>query len=451
MHIRIDGTLDYHQQKQHLAHAFSVPAGTTKLNIQFDYAPKYSEGQTFRNDLSLTVFDPEGARGARHNNDDRNLVITETWATPGYLPGALQTGTWTAWIDTHRVLPPDTVHYWFEIELSSEPVEAKAPFVKAATAPRGKGWYRGDLHGHTLHSDGRWDVPDLAQYARDYQLDFVTLSDHNTISGVAQLESLGGDDLLMIGGMELTTYYGHALALGVRRWIEWRVDINNATMPELAERAQAEGATFIIAHPKSEGDPNCTGCDWNYPDMIPGNARCVEIWNSAWDSGRQNEDGLQLWYEWLNRGYRMVGTRGTDIHGPLDYTNVGFNIVYADELSEAAILSAIRQGHLYISTKPKLDFRAQGDDGSTGMVGDMVGGQTVQVRLTWEYATEGDHLRWVVNGEVVEETPIASAGKGEWTLNAAEARWCLVEIRGANGEMHAITNPVFLGGATDWK
>jgi hypothetical protein len=449
MHIRIDGTLDYRQQKQHLPFPFYVPTGTTKVSIQFDYAPKYSEEKTFRNDLSLTVFDPERGRGARHNNDDRNLVITETWATPGYLPGALQAGTWTAWIDTHRVLPPNTIHYWFEIEISSKAVEAKEPYVRAATAPRGKGWYRGDLHGHTIHSDGRWDVPDLAQYARDYQLDFVTLSDHNTVSGVAQLDSLGGDDLLTIGGMELTTYYGHALALGVRHWIEWRVGINDATMPELANKARDEDATFIIAHPMSMGDPYCTGCDWGYPDMMPGNARCVEIWNSAWDSSRENEHSLQLWYQWLNRGYRMIGTRGSDIHGALDYTNVGFNMVYADELSETAILRAIRQGHLYVSAQPKLDLQAQGDDGSTGMIGDLVGGQSVQVSLVWENAADGDHLRWIVNGAVVEEVPIAAAGKRDWTLDSREARWCVVEIRSANGEMHAVTNPIFLGG--NWK
>lgn len=454
MHIRIDGTLDHAQQKQHLPFPFHVPAGTTKLSIQFDYAPKFSEGKTFRNDLSLTVFDPERARGARHNNDDRNLMITETWATAGYLPGALPAGTWTAWIDTHRVLPPDTIHYWFDIELSSDLVEPKAPYVKQPTAPRGKGWYRGDLHGHTIHSDARWDVPDLAQYARDYKLDFVTLSDHNTVSGVAQLDSLAGDDLLTIGAMELTTYYGHALALGVRHWIEWRTDVDEKgterpTMPERVTQARAEGATFVIAHPKSMGDPYCTGCDWSYPDMMPGNARIVEVWNSAWDSNRNNEQSLQVWYDWMNKGYRMVGTRGTDIHGPLEYTNVGFNIVYADELSETAILSAIRQGHLYISAQPTLDLQAHGDDGSVGMVGDLVGGQTVRVNLAWSNVAAGDHLRWLVNGAIVEDVAIAAAGTREWTLNADEARWAVVEIHGANGEMHAVTNPVFLG--ENWK
>ncbi|MEO8393321.1 MAG: phosphotransferase, partial [Chloroflexota bacterium] len=204
MKIRIDGTLDTRQNKQHIAHAFSVPEGTTRLAINFDYEPKVSEGQAEGNALSLTLFDPERSRGARHNNRERDLTITAYAATPGYTPGALQPGIWTVWIDTHRVMPPDTIRYFFEIELSSEPVEVVELWKKGSTAPRVAGWYRGDLHGHTFHSDGRWDVPDLVQYARHNKLDFVTLSDHNTVSGLAQLDSFRSDDLLTMGGMELT-------------------------------------------------------------------------------------------------------------------------------------------------------------------------------------------------------------------------------------------------------
>ena len=127
MRIRIDGTLDYRQQKQHIPFAFTVPAGATKLSIRFDYEPKVSQGQSYRNDLSLTLFDPQGARGARHNNQDRNLIITAATATPGYQPGELQPGTWTVWIDTHRILPPDVIAYWFEIEISSDPVARRMP------------------------------------------------------------------------------------------------------------------------------------------------------------------------------------------------------------------------------------------------------------------------------------------------------------------------------------
>ncbi len=443
MRTHIDGTLDYTQNKRHIAHAFSVPPGTTRLTIHFDYSPKQSQEQAVRNDLSLTVFDPLSCRGARHNNQDRDLTITARSATPGYLPG-IEPGAWTAWIDTHRVLPPDTIHYTFDIETSSDPiVENDLSWTAGTTAPRGQGWYRGDLHGHTLHSDGRWDVPDLIQYARDYGLDFVTLSDHNTVSGLRQFDSLRSDDLLTIGGMEMTTYYGHALALGLREWVEWRIGVDGLTMPELADRARQAGATFIIAHPLSVGDPYCTGCDWGYADMLPGNARIVEIWNSAWETDGHNERALQLWYRWLNAGYRMTATRGSDIHEPLNYTNVAFNVVYADELSEEAILRAIRQGHLYISAGPRLDLTARDSDGGAVMVGDRVTSDRAEVALAWEACSVGEHLRLIVDGVALEEIPVEERGSRTWVLSHT-ARWCVVEIRRADGELRAVTNPLYL-------
>ena len=82
-HIRIDSTLDYRLNKQHLPFAFTMPPGATVLSIRFDYEPKQSQGQEVGNDLSLTLFDPESARGARHNNRQRDLRITAHSATVG--------------------------------------------------------------------------------------------------------------------------------------------------------------------------------------------------------------------------------------------------------------------------------------------------------------------------------------------------------------------------------
>jgi len=121
---------------------FHGSEGASKLTIHFDYEPKISQDQEQDNALSLTLFDPSESRGARHNNQDRDLTITAYSATSGYTPGALQPGVWTVWIDTHRVMPPDTISYFFEIEISSEPVEVIAAWQPGTTAPRGAGWYR---------------------------------------------------------------------------------------------------------------------------------------------------------------------------------------------------------------------------------------------------------------------------------------------------------------------
>lgn len=451
MQQNFEGILTTHDAKQHLAHTFEMPVGATKLFIKLEYNPHRSTGQPYDNMLSLTLFDPESCRGARHNNPDQSLVITEYSATPGYTPGTLQAGTWTVFIDTHRILPPDELHYTVDVDISDEPLhETKVQWLKKSVKARGQGWYHGDLHGHTLHSDAAWDVPDFVQYARNYELDFVTLTDHNTVSGLTQLDSFAEDDLLTVGGSELTTYCGHALALGVRTWQEWRVGVNNITMPEIATHVKEKGGVFVIAHPKSAGDPECTGCDWHYPDMLPGKARHVEIWNGPWAGDSGNETALELWYQWLNEGYRMTATAGTDSHGPMRDPNPSFNYVYAKDLTEYDILNAIQQGHLYLSSGPTLDVMVRNRWLEYATMGDVIAGEDVTLSFYWSGCNQGDTLELIINGGVFDERVLGERGLLEWRL-PQHTRWSVVEVRDKAGNMRAVTNPIFIGSENDWR
>ena len=63
-------------------------------------------------------------------------------------------------------------------------------------ADRRAGWYLGDLHAHSVHSDGAWEVTDLVAAARTRGLDFATLTDHNTASGLAEMERCAGAGVL---------------------------------------------------------------------------------------------------------------------------------------------------------------------------------------------------------------------------------------------------------------
>ncbi|MDW8101240.1 MAG: CehA/McbA family metallohydrolase, partial [Anaerolineae bacterium] len=170
--------------------------------------------------------------------------------TPGYLPGPLQAGVWDAVIDTHMVAPGMPCRYTLDIWTTDEPVAEPAPSpAPPSVKALGRGWYRGDLHAHTIHSDGEWDVLDLLAAARARSLDFVTLTDHNTISQLRNIDALTTDDLLVMSGMELTTFWGHALSLGTRRWIDWRIRPGERSMLQIAADIEKEGGLFVIAHP----------------------------------------------------------------------------------------------------------------------------------------------------------------------------------------------------------
>ena len=92
---------------------------------------------------------------------------------------------------------------------------------------------------------------------------------------------------------------------------------------------------------------------------------------------------------------------------------------------------SLRFGNLYLSAQPRLELTAQGDDGSFGMMGDVVSGQTVKAKLAWCDCRDGERLRFVVDNEVIDEAPLPESGQRDWMLNTSAARWCTVEVRGA--------------------
>jgi len=307
------------------------------------------------------------------------------------------------------------------------------------------GWYRGDLHTHSDHSDAHdFPVADLLRLARNAGLDFVFLTDHNTVSGLPEMDAATDETLLAAGGIELTTYWGHALCLGARAWVDWRMRPSTGDMARVAAATYAQGQVFVIAHPQADGEPGCTGCSWRFGEMMPGDARVVEVWNGPWGCDSNNEKALALWYDWLNQGLRLAATAGSDAHGSRDYASgPGFNVIYAEALSEAALLEGVLAGRLYLSSGPQLTFQARSDDGATWMLGDSVT-RPATFEVRWRDCPPDAEVRVIVNGRLLVAVPAGVEGAHPWALTPDEADWVTVEIRDKSGAMLAVTNPIFL-------
>lgn len=446
------GKLGIGDMQRHIPHQFEVPPGTTQIDIRFDFTPRHPGIGPRGHEISLSLFDPETCRGARHNNADQTICLTHTTASLGYTPGPITPGTWSVNIDTHRILPPGDVTYALEVDLSAAPVEAAADhFPPAQTDPREPGWFRGDLHGHSHHSDAPWSVRDFTDYARSIGLDFVTLSDHNTVSGLPEARMLAGDDLLVIGGMELSTFWGHALAFGNDAWVDWRVQ-DGQTMRDVAAAHEAQGATFIIAHPMNVGHPYCSGCLWQYIEMMPGPAKLVEVWNSGWSGSSNNDMGLQLFYGWISAGRKLALTAGSDVHGPFRGQRPGYNHVYAEGLTEGAILKAVRQGRNYLSSGPHIRLVAETTGEEDAMMGDVLASHTASLKLEWWDCPENSEVRILRKGpsedcvEVVTRISPSTSGAHEARFEArGDWDWVTVEIRDETNALHAVANPIFFG------
>ncbi|MEF2071135.1 CehA/McbA family metallohydrolase [Consotaella aegiceratis] len=452
MTIVFEGRLTLDAMATHQPHSFMVPAGVRTLKARFTHEPKHPGVGDIPHQLSISVYGPNGARGTRHNNADQSPIISQDWASPGYLPGPIEAGDWTVEIDVHRVLAPGSVAYRIDVEWSDEaPCSEAEPAIAAVKGNRrrGPGWYQGDLHGHTLHSDGGLSVADYLELALERGHDFVALTDHNTVSGLAELAARAGERITILGGEELTTFHGHALVLGTREWSEWRVK-DGSTMSGLADKITADEKLFVIAHPKAEGHPFCTGCRWAYADVFPGPVRHVEIWNGPWHTNDlRNELAVRLFYRWLNAGYRMRATTGTDTHRRRPATDrLAVLMVRAQDNTEAEILQAIRSGHCYVTSGPRMEVSAVSESGETCSMGDLMAAGAATLACSVSRVTNGGgafRLRLIHNALEVESWPVAGSAKVEVAFTTKDGDWFVFELRDAAGELHALTNPVFIG------
>ena len=86
-------------------------------------------------------------------------------------------------------------------------------------------------------------------------LNFVALTDHNTISQNLHVEEYESSDFLLIPAEEVTTYYGHANVWGNRKWIDFRRR-SMEDFQELIDEVHSQGLLFSINHPEDMDFPD---------------------------------------------------------------------------------------------------------------------------------------------------------------------------------------------------
>ncbi|MBM4465173.1 MAG: phosphoesterase [Chloroflexi bacterium] len=453
---------------------FEVPPGVGRLTVRYTYTHRVSAALPggSGNVVDIGVFDPRGAavlqgHGFRgwSGSDRSQFTIGLADATPGYLPGPIYPGTWHIILGLYHILPQGC-HYHVGITLSEEQGGRGAEEQGSKGAgEQGRGgavccgprWYRGDLQSHTYHSDGTGSVADLAAAARAQRLDFVAVTDHNTVSHWAHLAAAGGDDLLLIPGQEITTYYGHANAWGARGWQEFRCR-DDATMARIIDAVHASGGLFSVNHPKDNGPA------WEYSPDLPFD--CVEVWQGLWAAN--NWQSVDFWDSLLRQGRRVVAVGGSDKHvapftGQLSFYDLGMPTtwVYAEELSTAGILAGIRAGHVFISAEPQgPELYLAADGVYEGTMGDEVviaNGRPVMLRAQ-VVGGRGLVLR-IVSGEGVKSVAVEGDDfTHRWQARPQDDtfyRLELVEPSGGRVERdaaatvrRALTNPIYVTIAT---
>ena len=418
--------------------------------------------------------------------------------TRGFRPGPIAPGRWAVELGVAAVvsqLEGDSdgrVAWRVEIELSEEdPGEPYEP-VPYPRRPvnREAGWYAGDMHVHGEHSAlGDATMTELLDFAfgprpEGAGLDWITLSDYVSGSSWAEIGRYQPryPGKLIVRSAEVITYRGHLNSHANATNMDYRTGplhergddgtltkVRDATPPSATfERIHQAGGFTQINHPtifpsNVPGFANlCRGCPWDYSDEETAYS-LVDAWEvhtgpTGPDEPPANNPftstAIERWDELRRAGHRITAVAVSDSHNagrtpnPVTQAPIGrgTTVVYAEELSERGIQSAIELGHAFVklraSDEPDLRLEAVTADGVDAMMGDPLAAADAKFTAT---VLGGRDRRLIVmrDGEQMASQNVTSddftyefeaSGAGDYRLQLQ---------RGA--AIDALTNPITLG------
>lgn len=213
-------------------------------------------------------------------------------------------------------------------------------------------WHRVELHTHTIASDGIMEPNELVMRAKNRGYEAIVVTDHNTTTSCQQAMTSGKKEgVLVIPGIEWTTFWGHIVVSGGTSRVDWR-HVNLENIEEKLKEAKKDGDIITVAHPKRLGTPFCSECRFLYKLNSWESVDAYEVWSHYNPhTARDSQKAKKEWSDLINEGYKIAPVYGYDWHNPDEggpayaYTYVGID----GELTQENILNAIRNNHTYIT------------------------------------------------------------------------------------------------------
>lgn len=250
------------------------------------------------------------------------------------------------------------------------PSEGRPAAAPAATGEPSKAFFaerldvaafvRGNIHTHSLESDGDRPPEEIYAWYRDHGYGFVALTDHNKRIDPNLYRHLERRGFVIIPGEEITMGVGgtpvHVNAICTQSTIGGGdMPSREAALSSAIQNVREQGGAALINHPNFE---------WALAakDLPSGRgAQLLEIWSghpfvrTEGDSAHLGHEAL--WDEALSGGEHFAGVAVDDMHhlapdapDPAARPGRGWIEVFAREASEAAVCEAIRSGRLYASS-----------------------------------------------------------------------------------------------------
>lgn len=457
------GRLDGADHQTYRTVPIAVPPGTQRVTVAFGY-----DGKEQRSVIDLGLLGPDGAVVGWSGGNKSVFTVSAVDATPSYLPTPTRAGTWSLLLgvpNLRKTAHADyTARVWFGRTLDA----ADEPPVLAPPLRSGPGWYRGDLHSHTGHSDGSCAADGggpavpcplflTAQAAARRGLDFIAITEHNTVAHASEVRALQPwfARTLLLPGRELTSFQGHANLFGTLAPVDFRVMAGRRGWSDLL-RTVPPRALVSVNHPVRPSGEDCMGCGWVDQEALR-QAQAIEAVN-----GRDADtpySGIPFWQAALDRGLRLTAIGGSDNHhaDAADWqATVGAptTVVYATALSQPAIVDGIRAGHVFVDvdgTPDRLLALTAEANGHAAMMGDALAapaGTPVRFALQVRAAAGMRPVILVdgVPGGWLADAPIGDGDRAlafAWTADG-KRHTVRAEVRDAQGKLVLLGNPIYI-------
>jgi len=474
----LHGNLEGKDNQTYRLVPFTVPQGTSRITVQFDYTGHDDEHTTI--DLGLlgpNGFSGQGGFRGWSGGSKHLFTVSATDATPSYLPGPIDPGHWNLLLGIPNIRKASHAQYTAKIWFGHADDPAWEPVVLNPPLRDTAGWYRGDLHMHTAHSDASCPsqsgkpVPCplflTVEAAVKQGLDFIAITDHNTVSQANAMRALQPyfDQLLLIPSREITTFSGHANLFGTTAPVDFRIDGKHVRdWNALARQIAPLDGLLSINHPTRPSGEICMGCGWTAKPLIDmSKVQVIEIVNDG-DAGTPFS-GVPFWEQQLAKGYRLAGIGGSDNHDAmLTQPQIGSSligkpttVVHAEALSMPAILAGIRAGHVFVDVEGSrdrlLEVHAQSDSQHVTM-GDamqIASGKTLHVDVHAVHVSKAklivllDGKPFIPSLDTVINKDDEHVGF-DWHSDG-RFHWLRAEIHDASGKPLLIGNPIYLNPA----
>jgi len=158
---------------------------------------------------------------------------------------------------------------------------------------------------------------------------------------------------------------------------------------------------------------------------------------------------MNKWDALLQKGSRIPAIGSSDSHMPptgKGGSPIGSPVTFVGtaNLTQAAILSAIRKGHVFVSEKP--DQLISITFGKTG-IGDEIRtkkAEKLKLLVTTQNYPEGSILKLISDGKTLRESPIGKNHSEAVEFDVQKSTYLRAEVRDGKNKMLAFTDPIFI-------